>query len=84
MSKRVHWTLSGRFDRFLVGLRPKIFNAELQRWNSCSNWLVHHLCRCRMSQERPLGNILVLVGTKKKEEMNWTNNLLVSILSITK
>ena len=50
----------------------------LQRWNSCSNWLVHRLCRCKMYRGRPLANTLDLAETKKKEEMNWTNNLLVS------
>ena len=55
----------------------------LQRWNSCNNWLVRRLRRCKMYRMRPSANTLVLAETKKKEEMNWTNVLLVSIFCQT-
>ena len=56
----------------------QLFYTGLRHWNNCSNWLVRRLCRCKMYHEILSVNTLVLAGTKRKEEMNWTNNLLVS------
>jgi hypothetical protein len=68
---------------FLLSIKHStLLCTGLQHWNSCSNWLVRLLCRCKMYRGRLSDNTLVLAETKKKEEMNWTNDLLVSIFYV--